>query len=429
MSRPPTTSLLREPPFVVALVIAVVVALGFGLIVPILPVFARRFGVGLFAVTAVVAAFSAVRLVSNVWAGALADRVGARIAVGVGAIVVGISSLLTAGAQTYWQLVALRGAGGFGSALFFTALLALIVRLAPPNQRGRAVGMLQGAFLVGIAVGPTVGGLLAEPLGLRWPFVVYAGFCVAAGTVALVFLPRMRPSPAAADAGGDVFVAAPGAEGDGAPGAVGADVRRRSVMETLRGGRVFIAEPAFVAALVMMVASRWAASGVRFSLVPVYAEEVVGATQFVIGLALTLAAVTQAAMLWPAGKVSDTLGRRALAAPSYLAFALVAALLGTVQTVPAFLVVLALYGVATGLTAVTPPAIVADVVPPEQTGLGIGVLNTAADLGSVLGPLVSGALAEAFGYAWGFGASAALLAVGALFAVRMRETLPEHQAT
>ncbi|MBA2729894.1 MAG: MFS transporter [Euzebyaceae bacterium] len=99
------------------------------------------------------------------------------------------------GPPSYAALVAFRGAGGFGSALFFTALLTLVVRSVPPQRRGRAVGTLQEAFLFGIAFGPSVGGVLAEPLGLRWPFAIYAVFCATAGLVALRFLPRTEAMP------------------------------------------------------------------------------------------------------------------------------------------------------------------------------------------------------------------------------------------
>ena len=400
---PAGAGLLRESTFVIAMVIAFVVALGFGLVVPVLPLYARQFGVGLFAVTAVVSTFAGVRLVSNVYTGALADRIGTRRAVGFGALFVAGSSLLIAGAPSYWFLLLFRGIGGFGSALFFNALLSMIVRVAGPERRGRAVGMLQGAFLGGIAFGPSVGGVLAEPLGLRWPFVIYAIFCAAAGVVALVWLPRTGDVPA-----------------DAPPG----PARRQGLRGTIATARELCVDRAFLAALVMMAASRWAATGVRFSLVPLFGDEVVGASARVIGFALTLAAVTHLVVLWPTGRIADTLGRRALAAPAYLVFAAIAMGLAYATTVPLFLLAMGLYGVGTGLTSVTPPAVVGDVTPAERTGVGIGVLNTAGDLGSVLGPLVSGALAEAFGYGWGFGASAGLLAVGAVFALRMRETLP-----
>jgi MFS transporter, DHA1 family, multidrug resistance protein len=163
---------------------------------------------------------------------------------------------------------------------------------------------------------------------------------------------------------------------------------------------------------------------VRFSLVPVFGVEEVGATTLVMSLALTLAALTHLAVVYPAGKIADTMGRKTLSVSSYLAFAVVAASLAFAGTVTAFLVVMALYGLATGFSSVTPPAIVGDIVPKARTGVSIGVLNTAGDAGSVLGPLISGVLAEQLGYVAGFGSSAVLLLVAGLVAARMRETLP-----
>ncbi len=425
---PRRPALLAEPAYVVALVIAVVVALGFGLVVPVLPLFVREFGVGLFAVTGVVAAFAGVRLLSSVYTGALADRIGTRRAIGFGAIIVAASSLGTAVAPNYWTVLVVRGLGGFGSALFFNALLAMVVRIIAADQRGRAVGTLQGAFLFGIAFGPSVGGLLAEPLGLRLPFAIYAVFCGAAGVVALRFLPGDDRGPAVAVNGAGASVDEPSGGGR-TPAGAGAGrgpARPQGLTATWRLTRELCADPAFVAALVMMAASRWAATGVRFSLIPVFGAEVVGASKAVVGGALTLAAVTHLLVLWPTGKIADTVGRRAMGAPAYLVFAVIAAAVGFATSLTAFLVVMALYGVGTGLTSVTPPAVVGDIVPPERTGVGVGVLNTAGDLGSVGGPLVSGLLAERLGYGWGFGASALLLAVGGLVALGMRETLPSR---
>ena len=414
MSTP--TAPLREPAFVVALVIAVVVALGFGLVVPVLPLFVRAFDVGLFAVTGVVAAFAGVRLLSSIYTGALADRIGSSRAVGWGAIIVAVSSLGVAVAPNYWTVLVVRGLGGFGSALFFNALLTQVVRTVAADQRGRAVSLLQGAFLFGIAFGPSVGGVLAEPLGLRWPFAIYAVFCGAAGLVALRFL---REGAAAAPASGSL-------ETD--VGTEGAPTARKpqGLRATLTATREFCANRAFVAALIMMAASRWAATGVRFSLVPVFGAEVVGASATVVGAALTLAAVTHLLVLYPTGRIADTMGRKTLGAPAYLVFAVIAGAVGFATSVPAFLLAMALYGIGTGLTAVTPPAVVSDIVPIERAGVGIGVLNTAGDLGSVLGPLVSGWLAQQLGYSWGFGASAVLLAVGGVAALGMRETLPSR---
>lgn len=411
------SGLLADPTFVTAMAIAVVVALGFGVVVPVLPLFARDFGVGLFEVSLVVSVFAAARLVSNVYTGALTDRIGMRTSICWGAGIVAVSSLLVAGAPNYGALLALRGLGGVGSALFLNALLAFIVRTVSRDQRARAVGMLQGAFLFGISLGPSVGGLLAEPLGLRWPFVIYAAFCGAAALVAYLFLPATDERPA--DVGAAVA--------EGPDGSLAADPRGFGPI--WRAARQLCTDRTFVAALVMMGASRWAATGLRFSLLPVFGAEEIGAGPFLVGLALTVAALAQLAALWPAGRIADTIGRRPLAVPSYLAFGVVAATFGLVGTLPAFFVMVALYGLGTGFTSVVPPAVAGDIVPAQRSGLAMGVLNTAGDLGVVLGPLVSGVLADHVGYGWGFGVAGVLLVVAALAAARMRETLGSSAPT
>ncbi|MGH8901424.1 MAG: MFS transporter [Egibacteraceae bacterium] len=394
-------SLFRDRSFVAALVVAVVVALGFGLIVPLLPQFARSFGVSLFAATAVVSVFAGVRLASNLVAGSLADRIGTRRAIAWGVLVVGASSAAIAGAPSYAVLVTVRGLGGFGSALFSNALLTFVVSRVQAEQRGQAVGMLHGAFMVGLAFGPSVGGLLAQPLGLRWPFAIYGVLCAAAGLVALGFLP---PASAARSM--------PNVD-------LARTARLASLLQLCRN-------EAFVAALVMIGALRWAAAGVRDSLVPLFGSEVVGATPSIIGLSLTLAAIAQLVLVWPAGKVADRFGRRALAWPGFLLFAVIVLVGPWARSVPAFLALLTLYGISTGLVSVAPAAIIGDVVPPGRSGIGVGALSTAGDLGSVLGPLVSGWLADQAGYSWAFGASAALLLFASATAFRMRETLPRH---
>ena len=376
-----------------------VVALGFGLVVPLLPQFARSFDVSVFAATAVVSAFAGVRLASNLVTGALTDRIGTRRSVAWGVLIVGVSSAGVAVAPSYTALVVVRGLGGFGSALFFNALMAFVLTSTASERRGRAVGLLQGSFAFGLAFGPGVGGLLGELLGLRLPFAVYGVCCGIAGLVAFAALPR----PAAAEAPSP----------------------RRALLPDLGG---LWRDRTFVAALVMMLAFRWTVAGVRFSLVPLFASEVVGASATVLGLALTLAALTQLALVWPAGRLADGLGRRALAWPAFLLFGLVVTASGWATTVPAFLVLLVGHGIGSGLAAVTPPAIVGDVVPAERSGLGVGALSTAGDVGSVLGPLVCGWLADQAGYGWAFAATGALLALAGLTAFRMRETLPARPA-
>lgn len=398
-SRPGLADLREVPGFTAALAIGVVVGLGFGLVIPIIPAFARSFGVGVFAATAIVSVFAGVRLVSNLAVGPLIDTIGMRRAVGWGAFIVGASSLASAAAPTYWWFLFARGIGGFGSALFLGALVTLTLVTAPASLRGRAVGTIQSSFLIGSSFGPTVGGALVEPLGLRWPFVVYAAACGIAGLVAFSRLP-----------------------GPEAP--TDDDVLPDRSRNPFAGFGQLLRTRELIAALVMMAAVRWTLSGLRFSVVPLFAEDVLSLGPALLGIGLTVASVGQLLLVVPAGRLIDIRGRRPVGIIGFTTFAVVALGFVVLDGTWPFLVAMGAFGLVTGATNPLPAAIVGDVVSKDRAGRAVGVLNTAGDLGSVGGPLVLGALVEGFGFTSAFLTTAALLLAAAGLAIRMRETMP-----
>ena len=166
----------------VMLVAAFLIALGFGLVAPVLPQFATTFDVGATAAAVIVSIFAFMRLVFAPAGGALIVRLGERPVYVAGLLIVAASTAACAFAQDYWQLLIFRGLGGAGSVMFTVASMALVVRLAPPESRGRVSGAYASAFLIGNVCGPVVGGLLAG-FGLRVPFLVYAAALVLAAVV------------------------------------------------------------------------------------------------------------------------------------------------------------------------------------------------------------------------------------------------------
>jgi predicted MFS family arabinose efflux permease len=119
------TSLPRD--VVVLGVIAFCVAVGFGVLVPVLPVFARTFGVGNTEVGAVISVFALMRLVSSPFCGRLITRFGERTVLATGIYVVAVSSGLAGIASSYLQLLVLRGVGGIGSAMFTVSAMTLLL--------------------------------------------------------------------------------------------------------------------------------------------------------------------------------------------------------------------------------------------------------------------------------------------------------------
>src|SRR5947209_9449773 len=177
------------PPEVRALTgVAFMVALGFGLVAPALPLFAREFGVGKAAAGAVVSAFALMRLAMAPFVGRLVNAFGERLMLATGIGVVALSSALAGLAQSYWQLLVLRGVGGLGSIMFSVSAASLLIRVTPDHQRGRAQGVWAGSFLLGMIAGPAVG--TVATFSLRAPFFLYAGTLVVAGSLGLAMLRR-----------------------------------------------------------------------------------------------------------------------------------------------------------------------------------------------------------------------------------------------
>ena len=144
--------------------IAFCVMVGFGVLIPVLPVFARSFGVGNLQVGAVISAFALMRLVSSPLCGRLIERWSERVVMATGIFIVAISSGLAGISQSYEQLLVLRGVGGIGSAMFTVSAFTLLLTSVEAGMRGRAAGFFHGGFLIGGMAGPAVGGLLVGHL-------------------------------------------------------------------------------------------------------------------------------------------------------------------------------------------------------------------------------------------------------------------------
>ncbi len=272
--------LLRRPSFGLHKEVAVLtavsfsVAVGFGIVSPVLSLFARDFGVGRAAAGAVVSAFAVMRLASGLAGGRLVDRLGERRVLASGLAIVAVSSLLAGLAQSYTQLLVLRGAGGVGSAMFTVSALSLLLRVVPADSRGRASSWFQSGFLLGGVSGPAFGGALAA-ISLRAPFFVYAATLAAATAVTIIFLSGAE----VADSSGE-------GQGDGTATA------RTPLREALRSR-------AYQAALVVNLGTGWALFGIRASLVPLFVADVLGRGAGTVGLGLLVGSVTRPSLCGP----------------------------------------------------------------------------------------------------------------------------------
>jgi DHA1 family multidrug resistance protein-like MFS transporter len=388
------------PPEVAVLTaVAFSVALGFGIVAPAIPLFAKEFSVSNFAAGGVISVFALVRFASAPVAGRLVNRLGERVVLAVGIGIVGVSSLLAGLSGTYAQLLVLRGLGGFGSAMFTVSSFALLLRVVGPDQRGRAAGIYQTGFVLGGIAGPGFGGPLAA-WSLRAPFFVYAATLLLAGTVATVFLAHTALSEHESVAGT-------------------ADVAPTSLGTALRSS-------AYRAAVVNNFSVGWAVFGVRSSLIPLFVVEGLRLGTSWTGGGLVLSAVVQALVLVPVGRLVDSRGRR----PFLRAGAACALTAGVTMAfaggAPLFLVGMALYGAGSALLGASSAAVVGDVIA-GRGGTPVAAFQMASDAGAFVGPLVAGALADAASFEVAFLATAAVSGLAFATTVVMPETRQEKR--
>lgn len=378
-----------------------IVALGYGLVAPVLPELALHFGVSISAATFIITAFAVMRLLAAPPTGMLVQRLGERKVYIGGLFIVAVTTIACAFAQNYWQLLTFRALGGIGSTMFFVSALGLMIRMSPPDARGRVAGLFAGAFLVGSVAGPVLGSLTAG-LGLRAPFLMYGALLVVAAMVVLVGL---RKSPLAAPA-----------EQDGPVVTLGAALRHR----------------AYRASLLSNFATGWSLFGLRFALVPIFVEQVLDKQpRNVAGLALAAFAVGNVAVVTYSGKLSDRIGRKPLLIGGLVLSAGATLALGMADSLPLFFIEAVIAGAASGVYASPQQAAVADIIGKARGGTAVAAFQMMSDFGSIVGSFGVGLLAQELSFEWAFGISGAILllaALGWLFAPETRDEPPVTRA-
>ncbi|HEV2782311.1 MAG TPA: MFS transporter [Actinophytocola sp.] len=374
------------------------IALGYALVAPALPTFARGFDVSVTAASVVVSAFAVARLLFAPMSGRLVTLLGEQRVYLAGLAIVAITTGMCALATAYWQLVTLRTLSGIGSTMFTVSAIGLMIRLTPAPLRGRASGLWGTSFLLGNVLGPLIGGGLIA-ISLRAPFVVYAASLLVAMAIVWLFL---RHSTLAATDGED-------------------DVPVASLRETLR-------HRTYVASLISSFANGWTAFGVRMALTPLFITEVLHREDAFAGTAFAVFGAGNVVMLLLSGKLSDSLGRKPI-----VLFGLVLAGFGTIwvgftSSVPAFLLATVIAAFGTGLLAPPQQAAVADIIGSDtRGGQVLAVFQMTLDVGAVLGPFVAGLLADQLSFGYAFGVTGALYLLAVLPWLAARETLPRRR--
>jgi len=374
-------------------VVAFFVALGYGMIIPAIPLFAKTFEVNNAQIGAIISAFALARFGMGLPAGKLIDLFGERRVQTTGLLIVAISTFASGLADSYWQLLTYRALGGIGSVMFSVSASSLLMRSVDDSIRGRAQSTFNGGFLIGGIAGPAVGGILSV-VSLRVPFFAYAFTLVCAAFVTSFFLAENR---------------------------LGKSITNKQDPADRILLRDALKSYPYLAAMAIAFLSNWVLFGLRNSILPLFAKESLGASNTTLGLGFTIAAVVQGIALVYVGKLSDFRGRKfALMLGSFTLLTGVATIIISSHWWYYFLAMV-FFGIGGAFEGTAASAVVGDLFG-GKGGRVIALFQMAGDFGNIISPVLLGWLVDQHSYRPAFIATAAVFSLTLLLSAKMPET-------
>ncbi len=392
-SRPSLSTLrqrLRTQERVIAVSIStMLVMMGQGILGPVLPLFTVELGFGAAAAGAAVGAFALARLLFNVPLGALSDTRGRRLLIVTGPALVAVGMVGSGLANSLIALIVWRFIAGLGSSMYMTGSLAYVVDIATPANRTRLLAVNQAALLVGVSVGPWLGGFVGARWGLRAPFFVVAGTALAAAIYGYLRMPETLHRERT-DTG---------------------EVVRPPRSE--RGLRTLATAP-FIAIAFVSFAQFLTRGTSPQALIPLAGAETFSLDVDTIGLLLGAMAIMSLVLLPAASSAADRWGRTRVIVPSLWISAISLAVIGFATSTPIFVIGSLALGFGSAVGGPAPAAYAAEVSSDQARGMAMGAFRTAGDLGLLLGPPLLGAVADTNGYSWAFWTNAVIVAAAAI---------------
>lgn len=183
--------MVRRSPLAVIFITVFIDLVGFGIVIPVLPLYAERFGASPLVIGLLLGIYSAMQMLCAPLLGRLSDRVGRRPVLLLSILGTSAGFLLMGFAQTLWLLFVARIIDGVTGGNISTAL-AYIADVTPPEHRSRGMGLIGAAFGLGFVVGPALGGLLSH-VSLAAPFFLAAALAAGNAVALWWFLPESHP--------------------------------------------------------------------------------------------------------------------------------------------------------------------------------------------------------------------------------------------
>src|ERR1700712_1116357 len=335
--------------------------LGFGAMVPALPLYANSFGVSASAIGLAVAAYGLARFLAILPGGQLADRWGRRPVLAIGGLISALGRFWCAEAHSFVEFILARVVAGAGAGIILTIGQIVLADISSPDRRGRNIATYQAAFLFGFGVGPFPGGLLASAYGLAAPFLMtgVASLLTTAIDWFLVSETRSaRTSAAASDKAAEIPFA-----------------RQMLKLLSHRG---------FLLVSLISLMNAVVRTGGLFALIPLLATTTLGLSVTEIGFAMMVSGICGFVAAYPAGWLADQIGRKAVIVPSTVMTGMSMVLFCYAPSYAWFIAASVIWNISASISSTALAAYVADTAPAGMNASAMTTYRMTADARYVL---------------------------------------------
>ncbi|MDP8208024.1 MAG: MFS transporter [Candidatus Electryonea clarkiae] len=354
---------MRKSPLAIILTTVFIALVGFGIIIPLIPIFAERYGAGGVEVGLLMMSYSAMQFLFAPIAGKISDKIGRRPVIIAALAITTISYVLFALADNLTAIFISRILAGLGGS-DLTVAQAYIADVTPPEKRTRGMGLFGAAFGVGFTVGPTLTALLS-PIHYQLPLFVAAIFTGVTTLIALIALPEPQKHLTS----------------------------NRKIIRSLAG----ISRPVFTVTMLQFFAVF--IQSIFHSMLILYTFHTLGWLErqngFFLGILGVISASIQGGML---GILVKTFGQTSLVKSGFLFMCVGSYVLGSSSYVTGMVGGGILISIGFSLIIPTLSSLVSLVSPVDELGRTMGIFQSTGSMARILAPIAGGFMFDHISY-------------------------------
>ena len=331
--------------------------IGFGLILPLLPIYGREMGASGVYLGLLTSLFGITRSITSYPGGVLADRFGRKKLIVGGLFVYTVVMFLFGVSTNLYHLLILRACQGAASGVVWPVAATMVADIVQPKDRGKAMGFFSMTWDAGIAIGPVLGGLLAAAFSIAVPFFVCSALSLVS---ALLVLKRVKETHSEPEKKSSTSLH---------------DLSLKKL--TLIG----VCVTGFTVSFAM---------GLVHPVLPLFGSEVIGLDEASIGLIFGVMGITRFLVKPVSGTLSDTVGRKKVIITGLTLNGIFTTSISFSRSLTSILLLSGARAVGLGMTMPSMNALVTSLTTRKNRGKIMGIYSTSRNGGLVVGPLLGG---------------------------------------